>query len=808
MAAKFDGGAYLSSFLDVVLENLSSILEEDDSCLERNKLLERLQNYLYEVEPVLDDAELKQFTNKRVKKWLVDLQDALYSADDYLDELSTNAAIDATQKGPGSSSSDSWSRVVDSYIKDTRNLEHIVRRLEAVVARKDSLRLKEGAKVDMSWRIPSTSLVLSSDIFGRDKDKEKVIKLLLDDTRDAESPVAVIPIWGMGGVGKTTLAQLVYSDAKVVKKFNTRAWVCVAEYFDPVGLTRTILQKISPASSLNKDDFDSLQTRLKEALTGKTFSLVLDDVWHDQKDTWEHLLKPFQYGNHGIQGLGGLLRGNSDVKSWNRILKIETWEFSDDMIKVVPALRISYYYLPSCLKKCFVYCSLFPKDYEFDKGDLILLRMAENFLQPVEKKTPEEVGDEYFDELVARSFFQPHSTREKIFVMHDLVHDLAMIFAREFCSRAEEHEKAIDIETNIVTLPESLGSLYNLQTLKLYGCFELKMLPVSMQDLVNLRHHIRETELNKMPIGMSKLKSLQFLSDYVVGKNEGNKIKELGALANLQQSICISNLENVVSNNEASEERMSDKDGIDLLELYWSWNKDENIVDFQIENDILDKLQPHSNLKHLEIWGYKGITFPDWLGRSSHHNITKVTLGYCRNCRTLPSLGQKWHSLEFNTFPRLRELSMRDCPMLRGDLPNHLPSLQSLQIWNCEQLSCSLPIAPAVTELNIVGDNKVTSEELSPLLRSLVIVGKHLVESAVEAIKQAQLSCLTCLSISHCSSHILFPVSAIPPITRQVPDSELQKIGIPNGWPTSLAAGIINRWSVLWCQALFHVSVI
>ncbi|MED6106118.1 hypothetical protein PIB30_002011 [Stylosanthes scabra] len=291
MAAKFDGGAYLSSFVDAILDNLSKILE-DDSVLNGNhadlEFLERLEKCLFDVGPVLDDAELKQFTDKRVNKWLADLHDALYSADDYLDELSTKIAT-ATPRDPGFSSY--CSSLVDSYIQGSGDLEYIVGRLESVVARKTYLRLKEGGKVDLSWRIPSTSLVVSSDIFGRDKDKEEVIKLLLDDTRDAKL--------GMGGIGKTTLGQLVYSDAKVVEKFNTRAWVCVAENFDPVGLTRTILQKISHASSFNIDDFDSLQTRLKEALTGKTFLVVLDDVWHDQRDTWEHLLKPFRYGNHG-----------------------------------------------------------------------------------------------------------------------------------------------------------------------------------------------------------------------------------------------------------------------------------------------------------------------------------------------------------------------------------------------------------------------------------------------------------------------------------------------------------------------------
>ncbi|MED6182144.1 hypothetical protein PIB30_025861 [Stylosanthes scabra] len=203
----------------------------------------------------------------------------------------------------------------------------------------------------------------------------------------------------------------------------------------------------------------------------------------------------------------------------------------------------------------------------------------------------------------------------------------------------------------------------------------------------------------------------------------------------------------------SSEARMSEKDGIDSLALDWSWyaykniidslmlewDEDNNIVDLQIENDILDKLRPHSNLKVLRIEGYRGKRFPDWLGNSSYHNITKVSLDRCRNCRTLPSLGQlpslkrleisdfssvetvgdefyrsdescletpfpmletlsfynvpcwkEWRcSSDFNALPRLRELSIWECPMLRGDLPNQLPSLQSLQIQNCEQLTSS-----------------------------------------------------------------------------------------------------------------------
>ncbi|MED6183152.1 hypothetical protein PIB30_035362 [Stylosanthes scabra] len=338
------------------------------------------------------------------------------------------------------------------------------------------------------------------------------------------------------------------------------------------------------------------------------------------------------------------------------------------------------------------------------------------------------------------------------------------------------------------------------------------MLPVAMKDLVNLRHlDIRGTKLHEMPKGMNKLEKLQFLSDYFVGKHEENKIKELGALADLHKSIYIAKLENVVNSSEALDAKMSDKDGIDSMRLSWSSNKGENIVDSQIEEDILDKLQPHINLKELEIRHYRGTRFPDWLGHSSYDNIARLTLDGCRNCCMLPSLGQLpslehltiskferleivgaefyqkdeccletpfpkletltfrsmpcwkvWHTMKFHAFPRLRKLVLENCPMLRGDLPNHLPSLQSLAILRCEQLSYCLPRALAMTSLSIIGSNEVRIGELPPLLHNLSIGGNHQVESVLESITNTQLTSLTSLYISDCSSHILFPVSSIP----------------------------------------------
>ncbi|MED6148296.1 hypothetical protein PIB30_051744, partial [Stylosanthes scabra] len=146
MAAKLQGRAYLSSFVDA-----------------------------------------KQMIDQEVKKWLVDLQDALYMADDLLDELSTKAAIaiatpTPTQRDPGNYSSYCHS-IVNSILEDSDDddemgvvdsMRDIVDKLESIVEEKDDLGLKQELVEDpegMSWRVQS-SLLESSDIYGREDDKK------------------------------------------------------------------------------------------------------------------------------------------------------------------------------------------------------------------------------------------------------------------------------------------------------------------------------------------------------------------------------------------------------------------------------------------------------------------------------------------------------------------------------------------------------------------------------------------------------------------------------------------------------------
>ncbi|XP_020967360.1 putative disease resistance protein At3g14460 [Arachis ipaensis] len=522
--------------------------------------------------------------------------------------------------------------------------------------------------------------------------------------------------------------------------------------------------------------------------------------------------------------------------------------------------------------------------------------MAEDLLQPKENNTLENIGCAYFDELVARSFFQPASTNRKLFIMHDLMRDLATFFAGKFYFKLKEfgnrcmidnktrhlsyatkfedsiklfreanngavhlrtfldftflrHDQSIDIEsdswllqqqlgclrvlsfkhssiellsdsigelillrylnlsdTPIMTLSESICNLYNLQTLKLRNCDELDMLPRRMEDLVNLRHlDIRgASRLKEMPKGMSKLKHLNFLSDYIVGEYEENGIRELETLDILRGSFCISKLENVKNSGEVLEAKM-----------------DGDIDDVQSERDILDKLQPHQNLKKLSIVGYRGETFPDWLGLSCYSNMTKLRLKRCKNCCELPSLGRlpflrhlefsdldgleridfeihnkkngsfqqktpfesletleitsmsgwrEWHFPdEFDGFPKLRILSLKSCPVLRGDLPAHLPALEELTIADCEELACPLPRAPKLHQLLVDGSStyfaRVTywsGDRISYYRHNIVISGTQLANSVLEWLPHIQPPRVRRLRIMNCESAISISGDYLP----------------------------------------------
>ncbi|XP_048420387.1 putative disease resistance RPP13-like protein 1 [Pyrus x bretschneideri] len=295
----------------------------------------------------------------------------------------------------------------------------------------------------------------------------------------------------------------------------------------------------------------------------------------------------------------------------------------------------------------------------------------------------------------------------------------------------------------LIELPADMRKLINLRTLTLAGCSSLTKLPADMRELSSLHYlDVSGTNIEEMPVEIGRLKSLRTLTDFVVGKYTGSSIGELRELQHLQGRLRISNLQNVVDFVDALEANLKNKKELNDLELAWV---DEEADDSQKERDVLDKLQPSANLEKLTIRFYGGTSFPNWLGSSnSFSNIQFMCISDCKYCLSLPSFGQlptlkelrikrmkfvktvgvefygdlngasviqpfrslktlefeempEWEEWEnwrpspsgasvLQPFPCLQKMMIRNCPKLRGYLPNRLPCLKTLRVSGCEYL--------------------------------------------------------------------------------------------------------------------------
>ncbi|KAL6328663.1 hypothetical protein AAG906_003348 [Vitis piasezkii] len=784
------GGALLSASLQVLFDRMAS--RDVLTFLRGQKLsatlLRNLQLKLLEVQAVLNDAEAKQITNSAVKDWVDELKDAVYDAEDLVDDITTEPLRRTMEY-------DSQTQVRNIIFGEgiESRAEEITDTLEYLAQKKDVLGLKRGVGEKLSQRWPTTSLVDESGLCGRDGDKEEIVKFLLSHNASGNK-ISVIALVGMGGIGKTTLAQVVYNDRKVVECFDLKAWVCVSDEFDLVRITKTIVKAIDSGTSENssdENDLNLLQLKLKERLSRKKFCLVLDDVWNENYNNWDRLQTPFTVGlpgskiiittrsdkvasvmrsvrihhlgqslfaKHAFENgdsslhpelqeigkeivkkckglplaaktLGGALYSELRVEEWENVLNSETWDLPND--EILPALRLSYYFLPSHLKQCFAYCSIFPKDYEFEKENLILLWMAEGFLdQSASKKTMEKVGDGYFYDLVSRSFFQKSSSHKSYFVMHDLINDLAQLVSGKFCVQLKDGK--------MNEIPEKFRHLsYFISEYDLFERFETltnvnglrTFLPLNLGYLPRLRHlDIRHSKVKEMPSQLGQLKSLQKLTNYRVGKESGTRVGELRELSHIGGILRIKELQNVVDGRDPSEANLVGKQYLDDLRLEWN---DDDGVEQNGADIVLNNLQPHSNLKRITIQGYGGLRFPDWLGGPAMLMINMVSLRLWRCKNEVETVGAEFYGTDSSStkpsfvslkalsfcdmpkwkewlclggqgggFPRLKELYIQHCPKLTGDLPDHLPLLTKLEIEECKQLVAPLPRVPAIRELS------------------------------------------------------------------------------------------------------------
>ncbi|KAM7460277.1 hypothetical protein LguiA_026360 [Lonicera macranthoides] len=275
------------------------------------KNLERLQSTVTAIKAVLLDAAEQKKKNRQVEDWLEKLQDVLYDIDDVLDDFMTEdlrrKVVIKGSKRKRVKNFFSSNNSLALRITMSRKLKNIRSRLEDIDADRKQFGVVECAP-DSPFAYPlreqTHSFVHAPDVVGRDLDKSRIIELLLSDSSSSASSstienISVLPIVGLGGLGKTTLAKLVYNDDAITSNFETRLWICVSEEFDLKKLIEKIMKDATKGVDHAHLDLNQLQASLRSFLVSKKFLLVLDDVWNEERKKWTELKDLLNCGSFG-----------------------------------------------------------------------------------------------------------------------------------------------------------------------------------------------------------------------------------------------------------------------------------------------------------------------------------------------------------------------------------------------------------------------------------------------------------------------------------------------------------------------------
>ncbi|KAJ3687873.1 hypothetical protein LUZ61_017037 [Rhynchospora tenuis] len=586
--------------------------------------LQRLKDAYYEAEDLLDEAEYQRVAKlvKHEKRKLlvcISSHPVIKPLTNFTHKVSRNLSFMSPQKRK------LWRRLTN-FKNNVKKLTEDAQFFHGVLQN-----LSQIASINANTTIvPDTSSLPLNKVFGRDKDRDHVVKLLLEEQAGESSKqnYSVVAVVGRGGAGKTTLAQYVFNDERVVEHFDTRIWVCLKRKLDIIEHTKEMIQSAAKKENLQQSNLDALQYDLRKILlASKNILVVLDDVWYNKneshrEESWEGLMVPFT----SIGKCKVLLTSRSaelpvalDARNLIHLTGLE-------QVELISLFRHYSHLDELCSSNLQIQHELEAIGVKIveklGRSPLATKAVASQLRNQrdanVWRRTLEIADFKDSRDALMWSFQQLEEPLQRCFLY-------CAVFPRENLSR----DDCFKIED---------GKVIEIPLTKLLCIGEDNQLVTSVPPIRNL----------------GKMSSLHFLPEFHVKKEKGFEIQQLGQLRLLQGHLSIRGLENVQHEAEAAQAKLAEKIG-SLGALYALPSLEKLDVDFcpcldlKKENNLNFGLP--SSLQSLEI--HLCSISSDIL----KSNLPCLSTLDFRNCRSAPSLSI-----------------------------GHLTSLRSLQLFNCRDI--------------------------------------------------------------------------------------------------------------------------
>ncbi|VAI69504.1 unnamed protein product [Triticum turgidum subsp. durum] len=304
-AAAVVGGMVASGVIKVVIKQIGSAIGGKIKLHKNLKRdLQKMQMTLESVEAALSDAERRSITDSSALLWVNRLKAAMYDISDMLDDFQSDTqsliSCSAIRIGPyllvcDGSPDQCHFGAMRKRISMPDKMKKMQKCLQKITEDHQNYRLTPETCTN-EQQLPdireNAGTMVEAEIIGRAEEKLEILARL---SGSASEHTTFVPIWGFGGIGKSTLARSVYNHPEFEK--HSRVWIYVSQIFDLKKIGNTIISQLSRQQSQQILDLHSINIRLQELLAEKKNALIiLDDLWEKRPSQLEELKSMLKQG--------------------------------------------------------------------------------------------------------------------------------------------------------------------------------------------------------------------------------------------------------------------------------------------------------------------------------------------------------------------------------------------------------------------------------------------------------------------------------------------------------------------------------